>query len=325
MGSPTLTPTRESAIVSQSSPVRIATLLPAATEIVAALGLVDRLVGRSHECDSPAGVRDLPALTAARIEPDQDSRAIHDAVTARAEQALSIFDIDWGAMRACAPDLIVTQDQCAACGVTLADLGRDVSDALGKPVKVVALAPADLDDVWQDVRRVADAVGLPAVGVDVAGRLAARIADLRARTRELSRPTVATLDWIDPLMAGGNWMPTLVDAAGGRDPLGTPGGHAPMLAWADLRRADPDVLAAMPCGFDIAQARADMCTLENQSGWSDLTAVRNGRVAITDGNAFFNRPGPRLLESAEILAEILHPEHFAFGHAGRNWLWLPVN
>lgn len=312
--------------MSQSSPARIATLLPAATEIVAALGLADRLVGRSHECDAPAGVRDLPALTAARIDPHQDSRAIHDAVAARHRQALSIYAIDWDALRAAGPDVIVTQDQCAACGVTFEDLGADVGQWLGKPVEVVSLAPDDLDDVWQDVRRVADAAGVSAVGVDVAERLAQRIADLRAHTRDLPRPTVATLDWIDPLMAGGNWMPTLVEAAGGRDPLGTPGRHAPMLAWDDLRRTNPDVIVALPCGFDIAQARADMPVLAEQPDWTDLKAVRDGRVALTDGNAFFNRPGPRLVESAEILAEIFHPEHFAFGHAGRNWVWFdPAN
>jgi len=307
--------------VSQPSPARIATLLPAATEIVAALGLANRLVGRSHECDEPPAVADLPALTAARIAPDQGSRAIHDAVTERAGRALSIYDVDWNAMRACAPDLIVTQDQCAACGVTFADLGRDVCNALGKSVAVISLAPTDLEDVWRDARRVADATGVAAIGDALATRLANRVAHLRERTRALPRPSVATLDWIDPLMAGGNWMPALVDAAGGRDSLGTPGGHAPMLAWEDLRDADPDVLVALPCGLDIARARADMSALENQPGWRDLKAVRNGRVALTDGNAFFNRPGPRLVESAEILAEIFYPEHFAFGHAGRNWVW----
>lgn len=305
----------------QLQAIRIATLLPAATEIVAALGLQHNLVGRSHECDEPDGVRSLPALTAARIDSAQDSRRIHDAVADRAGRALSIYDIDWDTMRACAPDVIVTQDQCAACGVTFADLGADVSTAVGKPVRIVSLAPADLDDVWADVRRVADAVGVPDAGADLAEQLARRIASLRERTRNLPRPRVVTLDWIDPLMAGGNWTPSLVEAAGGRDCLGTPGGHAPMLTWDDLRACDPEIIVAMPCGLDIPRTRADMPVLERTPGWANLSAVRAGRVALTDGNAFFNRPGPRLAESGEILAEIFHTEHLAFGHAGRNWVW----
>jgi iron complex transport system substrate-binding protein len=301
---------------------RIVSLIPAATEIVGRLGLDGRLVGRSHECDTPAWVKRLPALTAPRIDDSRASGEIHAQVKARAAEALSIYAIDWARMQALAPEIVITQDQCAACGVTLADLEHMLAEWTGTRPEVVSLNPHGLRDVWRDIERVAEAAGVGMLGKQVTAQLADRVDTLARRGADLDRPSVMAVEWFDPPMAAGHWVPTLIDVAGGRDVLGVPDAHAAVVTWAQVREANPDVLVMMPCGFDIARTRRELPVLTRQPGWTALTAVRHGRVALTDGNSFFNRPGPRLVESAEILAEILHPETFAFGHAGRHWILL---
>jgi iron complex transport system substrate-binding protein len=298
---------------------RIVSLLPAVTEIVVALGLEHRLVGRSQECDEPRWVRRLPPVTRATIPSSVPSGEIHAAVTEKLAQAVSLYEVDWARLRELSPDLIITQDQCSACGVSLADLEGDICERLGKPARVLSLAPRTLDDVWGDVRRVAEAVGLPALGERVASRLDDQVAAVRARTAGLKRPAVAAIEWYEPLMVAGHWVPELIEAAGGWDVLGVAGNRAEFITPETFLDSDPDVVVAMPCGFDLPRAQAEIATLTSWASWPSMKAVRYGRVALTDGNAFFNRPGPRLAESAQILAEILHPEYAAFGHAGRTW------
>ena len=190
-------------------------------------------------------------------------------------------------------------------------------------MRIVSLAPARLDDVFADIERVGAALGVAARGKSVVAALRARLAALAARTRDLPRPdlppSVACIEWLDPLMAAGNWVPELVELAGGRNLFGATGEHSPWLEWEVVRAADPDVIVAMPCGFDLARTRGEMTALERLPGWDALRAVRAGRVAVVDGHQYFNRPGPRLVESAEILAEILHPGVLRFGHRGEGW------
>lgn len=302
--------------------MRVVSLIASATEIVCALGQREALVGISHECDFPPDVTSLPRLTRPLLDPTLSSARIDGQVLDLLRQGLSIYDVDAAALGQLRPDVVVTQTQCEVCAVSLDDVERALGRWTGGPrPKVVSLAPDRLEDVWGDVGRVAAALGVPAAGEELVGRLRARVEAVRAaagRAAAGRRPRVALVEWIDPLMVAGNWMPELVELAGGECLLGQAGRHAPRAALADLVRADPDVIAVLPCGFDLARTRAEMPALTGRPAWAGLRAVRAGRVALCDGNALFNRPGPRLVESLEVLAEVLHPglDH---GHRGRFW------
>lgn len=306
---------------------RIVTLLPSATEIVCALGFEDQLVGRSHECDFPAEVKRLPALTEAKFNPEGTSAEIDQRVKKIVADALSVYRVDAAMLRELRPDVIVTQSQCEVCAVSESDVEAAVAEWLGagpkRPAKrpmIVSLAPYGLDDVFADMQRVADALDAPARGVELVVTLRARLSAIAERARGAAlRPGVATIEWIDPLMAAGNWMPTLIEMAGGSNLFGTAGEHSPWMKFEELAARDPDVILISPCGFNMDRAAKDLPVLTQLAGWPRLKAVRNRRVFMADGNQYFNRPGPRIAESLEILAEIVHPERFRFGHEGSGW------
>ncbi len=303
---------------------RIATLVPSATEIVAALGFASRLVARSHECDHPPAVQDLPAVTRSNFDPGAPSAAIDGAVRGLLERALSIYDVDLERLDALAPDVIVTQDQCDVCAVSLAQVRR-VAEELSSRPRLVSLQPAGLAEVWDDIRRVAAALEAEAEGERLVRRLTGRLEALSGRAAaRAERPGVVCLEWLDPPMGAGNWIPELVALAGGRELVGEAGQHSPYLDWERLCALDPEVLVLLPCGFGLEQTRRELPSLTARPGWRDLRAVAGGRVALCDGSRFFNRPGPRLVESAEILFEILHPEAAEAVHRGDGWLPLPA-
>jgi iron complex transport system substrate-binding protein len=291
--------------------MRIVSLLPSATEIVCSLGAREELVGRSHECDYPPGLSAVPVLTSARIGPLPSSAAIDAAVRDVLADALSIYSIDVDRLRAANPDVIVTQDLCEVCAVSLDDVRAAVARLARRDVTIVNLHPTRLADIWGDVSRVADALGRAAAGGEVVRALTARVDEISRRAMSLApKPTVLTIEWIDPVMVGGMWMPELVSLAGG-DPLVTaPGDHAPTLSKEQLAALDPDVVLVKPCGFDLHRTLSEVHVLRETLPWSSWRAVTAGRVYVADGNAFFNRPGPRIVESLEILAACLHPESF---------------
>ncbi len=303
--------------------MRVVSLLASATEIVCALGLEESLVGRSHECDFPPEVADLPVLTAPRFAVDGSSAEIDAQVRARlaegAGAALSVYAVDGDALRALAPDVVLTQAQCEVCAVSL----KDVAAALagdGPTPALVSLQPDDLAGVWKDIGRVAGALGVPERGKALVARLQARVEVLRARAaRQPERPRLACLEWLDPLMAAGNWVPELAAAAGAVELFGVAGAHSPWMDFDALRAADPDVILALPCGFGLERTAAEMAGLAARPGWEELSAVHAGRVAVSDGHQYFNRPGPRLVESLEILLEVLYPGVFDFGHRESGW------
>lgn len=297
--------------------LRITSLLPSTTEIACALGFLPNLVGRSHECDFPGEVTRLPACTAPKCSLDGSSREIDQQVRFLVAEGLSVYRVDADLLRALAPDVILTQSQCDVCAASLKDVESAVSDWLGAMPRIVSLAPATLTDVIGDVQRVADVLGAAERGRELRHTLERRMSGIAEKSADARRPTVACIEWTDPLMTAGNWMPELVACAGGENLFGEAGKHSPVTNWDELRRADPEVIVALPCGFDLARTRREMEPLVARAGWRELRAVRTGRVYLTDGNAYFNRPGPRIAESLEILAEILHPGLFAFGHAGR--------
>ena len=301
--------------------MRILSLLPSATEIVCALGFGDRLVGRSHECDFPPSVTDLPICSRPRIRIDASSSEIDASVKSIVSRGLSVYEIDEATLRALAPDFIVTQIQCEVCAVSERDVVRAVNDWLDGQCEIVSLNPNRLEDVWADIIRVATALGNRRDGEAVVARLRERMAKIQERAQASGqRPRVALIEWIEPLMAGGNWMPELVAMAGGENLFGTAGAHSPWLEHDALYTSDPDVIVVAPCGFDLARTRREMPALSQRPQWNALRAVADGRVYLTDGHHFFNRPGPRLAESLEILAELLHPESIPARHQCEAWL-----
>ena len=299
---------------------RIVSLLPSASEIVAALGHGGALVGRSHECDFPSEVAALPALTRAKLDAERDSAAIDRQVRALVEQALSVYAVDAERLRELAPEVIVTQAQCEVCAVSLGDVERAVADWSPPGPRLVSLQAETLEGIFDDIAAVAAALDDEAAGEALVHGLRQRVAELAMQAEGLNeRPSVVCLEWLDPIMVAGTWVPELVRLAGAQDPLGPDGGHALTLDWDAVVAADPDVLVLMPCGFDIARCRAELPALTARPGWSELRALRDGRVAVTDGNQYFNRPGPRIVEGLEILMELLHPGRFDFGHRGSGW------
>ncbi len=302
-------------------PERIVSLLPAATEMVFALGCGERLVGRSHACDHPWAALPTPAVTRATVSPKASSTELHQAVTTSAQTGKSLFEIDRDRLRALRPDLILTQDQCAVCAVSPADLEAALADWPGPRPQVIRLSPSRLADLWTDFRQVASALSLADEGRSVIGPLKARVVAVIERVALLRwRPTVACLEWLDPLMGAGNWIPELVELAGGRPLFGEAGKHSDWMTWENLLLQDPEVIVALPCGFDLDRVRQEVSILARQPGWERLRAVRSGQLFVTDASAYFNRPGPRLVDSLEILAEILHPESFSPArYRGEGW------
>lgn len=299
---------------------RIVSLIASATEIVCALGFEEQLVGRSHECDFPASVTRLPVCTEPKFNVHGTSYEIDQRVKAILQEGLSVYRVHADRLKELQPDVIVTQSHCEVCAVSLRDVEQAVCEWLDSKPKIVSLAPNALTDVWTDIRLVADALGVPERGVELVERLQQRMDALASKARALpKRPTVACIEWLDPLMSAGNWMPELVEMAGGVLLFGVAGKHSPHLRWQLLVEQDPEVIILLPCGWDIDRTRQEMPRLTRLPEWPRLRAVRQQQVYLTDGNQYFNRPGPRLVESLEILAQILHPEAFSFGQEGAGW------
>ena len=304
-----------------TSAVRIVSLIASATEIVSLLGFEESLVGRSHECDYPPSVERLPACSQPRIDVEGTSREIDDRMKAAFAEGPSVYHVHADLLHELRPDVIVTQDHCEVCAVSLTDVEAVVCDRFETEPTIVALSPNHLLDVWNDIHQVAEALGVPERGEELVGFLCGRLDCIAEKIRDVAdRPTVACIEWIDPLMTAGNWVPELVTTAGGVNLFGEAGRYSPYLEWDDLVMADPDVIVVMPCGFGIPRACREMRAIVDRPEWIGLRAVRSHQVYLADGNQYFNRPGPRLVESAEILAEILYPDRFNFGHAATGWI-----
>jgi iron complex transport system substrate-binding protein len=303
----------------------IVSLIPSGTEMICALGCRDQLVGRSHECDFPPGIHELPPITEPTIAVEGSSRDIHDRVSNRLEKSLSIYRVQTEALRELEPDIIVTQTQCDVCAVSFTDVEQALKETLNSQPALIPLHATNLQGVWDDLLRVAEGVGRIREGRELLAAYQARIAAIAEVSRDLpSRPTIACIEWMEPLMAAGNWVPELVHLAGGQTVFGQPGEHAPWITWEALAAADPDMLILMPCGFSMARIQEELTVLTQHPLWTQLRSVQRQQVYLTDGNQFFNRPGPRLVESLEILAEIFHSAQFHFGHEGRGWRqWIP--
>jgi iron complex transport system substrate-binding protein len=301
------------------SPMRIVSLLPSATEMVCAAGAQAELVGVSHECDFPAGVEGLPTLTRTRTSLPKKSGDIDRAVREMLKDALAVYEVKVEEMRKAAPDVIVTQDLCDVCAVSLDDVRLALAELDLPNVQIISLKPTRLQDVWDDLRRVGEILGRAEQGEAAAQECERRAQEIAkrasaakvARGGEAKRPTVLTIEWLDPIMVGGTWMPELVELAGGEALLVEPGQHSPTVGIDELSAINPDVVLIKPCGFELERTYQELELLTQRLPWADWAAVKEGRVFIADGNAYFNRPGPRLVESLEILAGCIDPETFA--------------
>lgn len=306
--------------------LRLVSLIPSATEIAYALGLGEYLVGRSHECDFPIEVKALPVCTAPKFDPKGSSREIHDRVTTLLQSALAVYRVNIDILADLQPTHILTQAQCEVCAVSLPEVEAAVRTLTGQSPQVISLQPACLADIWSDLERTA----LALLGNAGVARAARAISPLRDRLNQLiatappePRPRVACIEWPDPLMAAGNWIPELVQMAGGSSIFGEVGKHSPWIDLASITDANPDCIVFMPCGYDLATTARECSPLTQRPEWAGLKAVKTDQVYVTDGNQYFNRPGPRLVDSAEILAEILHPDLFPLNYQGLGWQKLP--
>jgi len=315
--------------------------------MVAALGCLDQLVGRSHECDYPPEVLALPVVSRVQINVESSSAEIDAQIKALAEaqrtntgatapsgialapaedaalKALSIYAIDVTQLQALRPDVIFTQTQCEVCAVSERDVTRAVQQLTGLEPRVVSLAPYRLSDVWEDVLRVAEPLGRTEQAEALVEGYKQRLGRLEKITgdfvKQSSKPRVAVLEWLDPLMGAGNWTPELVAYAGGEHVFGEAGLHSPWLSWEELQAADPDVLVLSPCGYTIERTVVDVPLLEEHAVWQNLSAIRNGRIYAIDGNAYLNRSGPRLVDTAEVLGRVIWGERLGIEVDDNAW------
>ena len=299
---------------------RVVSLLPSATEMVCAVGRRASLVGVSHECDWPPEVVGVPVLTSTKVLPSRSSGAIDRDVRRVLRDALAVYDVDVAGLADARPDVIVTQDLCDVCAVSFNDVQRAV-DAIARPgIRVVNLHPTRLADIWSDLRRVGAALDADDDAARAVAGLLERVEDVRRRAEEAAarsgRPKVLTIEWLDPVMVGGTWMPELVALAGGEPLVTEPGQHAPTLDPKALSALAPEVVLIKPCGFDLERTFVEAQLLHDLLASFDWPACRSGRVWVADGNAYFNRPGPRIVDSLELLAACIHPETFP-DHAAR--------
>ncbi|GHE85437.1 cobalamin-binding protein [Amycolatopsis deserti] len=284
--------------------MRIVSLLPAATDIVAELGLLGDLVGRTHECDWPPGVEGVPVVTGSGLDTTMSSREISQAVGG-AHTGSALYALDSAKLAELRPDVILTQDLCDVCAVSYRHVSETVR-LLDTGPRVLSLEPRTLPEVLDCLRQVGEVLGVPNTARAKHEELRARLTRLQERTRRLPRPRVAAIEWLDPLWPAGHWVPEQIAAASGEPLLARPGEHTQAIDWTELTTAKPDVLLLLPCGLPPERTEAELGLLTTRPGWGDLPAVRSGQVWILDGPSYFNRPGPRVVRGAEILAHVLH-------------------
>lgn len=302
--------------------VKIVSLLPGTTEIVCALGMEHNLVGRSHECDFPAPVQDLPACTEPKFMPDGTSYQIDQRVKALLQEGLSVYRVDAEQLTDLQPDIIITQDHCEVCAASLSDVKKAVQATLGSGVNVISVSPTDLPGVFGSISTIAEALQVGSKGEKLIRDIKRAFQQIRTKTGPLPKKDIICLEWLDPLMTAGNWVPELVSLAGGISQGAEAGRHSPCFDWQQLSEINPEVIAIMPCGYGIKQTLSEIDLLRNHRGWNQLKAVQKDEVYLLDGNQYFNRPGPRLTDSARILAEILHPDVFPAEHRNKGWIKL---
>lgn len=293
--------------------MRIVSFLPSATEMVCALGLRDQLVGVTHECDYPPEVQDKPVVVSAVLPVENmTQREIDEAVAQRLRTGQSLYQVDENLLRDLQPDIIITQDLCQVC----APSGNELSQALkvlAREPEIIWMTPKSLAGIEENIRTLGEATRLQQRSEELIAGGRARVEAIKARIRDLpTRPRVFCMEWLDPIYCSGHWVPELVKIAGGIDELGREGSDSVRIPWSDVLKWNPEVLVVIPCGFHIDKVIEQIPTLCEYEGWQDLEAVRNDRVFAVDANSYFARPGPRVIDGAELLAHLLHPGAFSW-------------
>ena len=300
---------------------RIVSLLPSCTEIICKLGYTKHLVGISHECDYPNSISGLPVLTKARLSPEGTSIEINQSVTALLLRGLSVYDVDASLLKSLSPDIIVTQAQCEACAVSLDQVQDIVSNWTLNQTEIISLAPNTLNEVWLDFDIIAKTLDAPESYSILKSEINERFKLLKDKLHGTEqKPTVLCIEWIEPIMVAANWVPELVGFAGGRNVMSVSGTDSKFCSWDEIKKTNPDIIIMMPCGFGIKRTLEDLHFLQNIKGWEELKAVKENKVFVVDGNKYFNRPGLRLVDSAEILAEIIHPGIFERKYLEDAWI-----
>ena len=290
--------------------MRIYSFIPSATEMLYALGLGDQICGVTHECDYPPEARGKPIAIRSLIDSSNMSqREIDDMVVESMSHGHGLYTIDKVLLRKNVPDVVITQELCDVCSVSLRDVLSTISD-LSKSCKVVSLKPRGLKGVLEDVLTVGKACGAESAAEGLVRSLEARIQTVEERARALDRPRVFCVEWFDPVFASGHWVPEMVEVAGGEDALGFAGRDSRKIPWETVVAYDPEVLVLMPCGFDVDRTAADIPLLAKNVGWRSITAVKSGAVFATNGSAYYSRPGPRLVDGLELMSRMIHPETF---------------
>ena len=292
--------------------MRIGTLLPSATEIVCALGLEKNIVGISHECDFPSSVSNLPYLTSSSIGKHKSSENIHQSVETLFKNSLSVYDLDLELLKSLKPNYLITQDLCDVCAVSFDQVENACRQVLGSDTKIISLRPQRLKDIWEDVRRVAEELKVMTAyekfKIDVDGRI--NYISSKIKKNSSTKRSVLTIEWYAPVMIGGLWLPEMIEIAGGNYLLATPGERALTVTREKLNEINPDVVIIKPCGFKLEQTIKDLEILNRNIPLENWKAYQNDDIFIVDGNAYFNRPGPRMIDSLEILSYCLHPKTF---------------
>ena len=302
---------------------KIVTLIPSATEIVAFLGQKNSIIGRSHECDYPHGLDHVAKLTSPKINVDGNSGEINKQINVILENSLSVYKVDIPKLKELNPDFIITQAHCEVCAVSFAEVENIVNENLNKNTKIISLQPNTLNDVFNDIKRVAKELDIEnKINNQIIINLNERLEKIKKISSKASyKPSVACVEWIDPLMMAGNWIPEMVDIAGGNNILGKSGKDSHWTKFQEIAKKNPEIIIFLPCGFNIEKTKNELNNfLKKNNEWHSLKAFKNKKFFVADGNQFFNRPGPRLIESLEIFAEIIHPNLFTFNHKKIGWI-----
>jgi iron complex transport system substrate-binding protein len=299
--------------------MRIVSLLASGTEIVVGLGAGQCLVGRSHECDNPPWVSALPMCTRPAFDVSMTSGQIDAEVRRRLKAGEPLYHVDTDLINSLKPDLLITQEHCAVCAVTPADVARA---GCAVATQVLALQAGNVQGIFDGIVSVGRALVRHQDAANLVAAMKSRMSEVHDAVKHRRAPSLVALEWTDPVFAMGNWGPELVEAANGRLLLGEKGEYSTAIDWQKVRAADPEWLIIAPCGFDLERTMREVPTLEALPGWSDLRAVRQGQVVLADGNKYFNRSGTTIVQTVEILAEILHG--YAAGHQGTAWVRLSM-
>lgn len=300
---------------------KIISLLPAATEIICALGLGHQLVGRSHECDSPVHVASLPVCSSAKFVSGSSSIEIDQQVKSTLADALSIYEIDNELVKNLNPDVIITQSQCEVCAVSLKDVEDSLQEMLTNKVEVISLNPLTLQDIFTEIRLLARKLEVVEAGDSLVEDLQERCDLIHHKLKFVDKkPKVLCIEWLSPLMSAGNWTPELIEIAGGLPVLSEKGKHSGYIDFAEIQGLDPDIIVVAPCGFTLDRTLQEIGLLLSLPGWSGLSAVKNNEIYIADGNQYFNRSSQKVVDTIELLAEIINPKQFVFGYEGKGWL-----